>query len=366
MSAGPGTHDGKMKIGIDVRKISDYGIGTHIRNVVLPAASMMPQHQFFLYYDPHNATDQNPDYHWIEERAGKYSIREHFSLARKAKMNRIDLFHAPHYTLPLFLRSPAVVTIHDLIHLKFEHYFPAWKVHAAKYLIRKSATKSRKIITVSETTLNDLLDWIPSLEGKVEVIYNRLSEVCFEESSGTDVRSLGIGEEFILYVGNFKKHKGIDILLDAFSRNSGLPPLILVGSGHDLEHDLSERILGMRNVRLLGFAGQKILRALYSRALLFVFPSRYEGFGYPPLEAMAAGCAVLSSDAPAMKEVLGDAAEFFESGNPEDLLAKTEMLLSDQVLRNKLRQAGVLQARKFATDQSSRKIVELWERCAAP
>jgi glycosyltransferase involved in cell wall biosynthesis len=353
-----------MRIGIDVRKITDYGIGTHIRNVVLPAAVLMPEHEFFLYFDPNDSIDRDPVFHWIEEVAGKYSIREHFSLSRKAKMNRIDLFHAPHYTLPIFLRCPSVVTIHDLIHIRFHQYFPAWKVQAAKFVIRNGAKKAHRIITVSQTTRNDLLDWMPSLESKVQVLYNRLEQECFDPVPGIDPGSLGIAKEFILYVGNFKKHKGIDTLIDAYSRDPCLPQLVLVGSGSDMDYDLGERILNIRNVRMLGFAGADILRALYSRALLFVFPSRYEGFGYPPLEAMAAGCPVLSSDAPALKEILGDAAEFFRCGDAEELLAKLQSLLSDGVRRRALTESGAMQARKFATDESSRKIVELWERWA--
>ncbi|MGH9858243.1 MAG: glycosyltransferase family 4 protein, partial [Acidobacteriota bacterium] len=227
------------------------------------------------------------------------------------------------------------------------------------------AKKAHRIITVSQTTRNDLLDWMPSLESKVQVIYNRLDQDCFEPAPAIDPGSLGIAKEFILYVGNFKKHKGLDTLIDAYSKDTRLPQLVLVGSGSNMDHDLSERILSIRNLRMLGFAGPEILRALYSRALLFVFPSRYEGFGYPPLEAMAAGCPVLSSDAPAMKEILGDGAEFFRCGDAEELLAKLQSLLSDGVRRQALTESGALQARKFATDESSRKIVELWGQIGA-
>src|SRR5262245_57994077 len=123
-----------MKIGIDIRKIADYGIGTHIKNVVLAAAEIAPQHEFYFYYDPSNTIETNPRFHLEPEPAAKYSLREHFSLAQKARANQIDLFHSPHYTLPLRLEGRSIVTIHDLIHLKFQEYFPAWKVQAAKYV----------------------------------------------------------------------------------------------------------------------------------------------------------------------------------------------------------------------------------------
>ncbi|MCI0416381.1 glycosyltransferase family 4 protein [bacterium] len=351
-----------MRIGIDVRKIADYGIGTHIRNVVLPAASLAQGHEFIFYYDPSNTIDVRPSFRWIEEPSGKYSVWEHFSLARKAKANGVQLFHSPHYTLPLMVDCPSIVTIHDVIHLKFPEYFPGWKVQAAKYVMKQAAQKARRIIAVSETTRKDLLQWFPGIAEKIRIIYNRLPQEWFQPPPAIDLNHLGIPADFLLYVGNFKKHKGIETLIQAYSRRANLPPLVLVGQGHQMDHELSARILSTPNVRLLGFADAKFLRKLYAQALLFVFPSLYEGFGYPPLEAMASGCCVLSSDAPAMKEVLGSAAEFFERGNAEELLSKIQLLLSDGERRNALRNSGLQQAKKFATDESPRRLLEEWNR----
>lgn len=349
-----------MKIGIDVRKIEDYGIGTHIRNVVLATAARAPQHDFYLYCDPANKVEVDPAFHLIEEPAGKYSLREHFSLAHKAKANGIDLFHSPHYTLPLRLECRSIVTVHDLIHLKFQQYFPAWKVQAAKYVLRHAAQKSDRILAVSETTRADLIEWMPEVQSKITVIYNRLSQHWFQPPPPIDLAKVGIPEDFLLYVGNFKRHKGIDTLLDAYCKNTALPPLVLVGQNHETEHELSEKILRTPNVRLLGFAGTDFLRVLYSRATLFVFPSLYEGFGYPPLEAMASGCPVLSSDAPAMKEVLGASAEYFDRGNVEDLLSKLEIICADGDRRKTLTELGLEQARRFTSDEPLLRLLEIW------
>jgi len=349
-----------MKIGIDIRKINDYGIGTHIRNVVLRAADQAKQHEFFLYYDPANTVDVNPYFHLVQEPAAKYSLREHFSLARSAKANAIDLFHSPHYTLPLRLDCRSIVTVHDLIHFKFQEYFPAWKVHAAKYVLRRAVQKSERILVVSQTTRADLIEWMPEAESKIAVLYNRLSQEWFERPPGIDLTKAGIPQEFLLYIGNFKKHKGIDTLIEAYARSKDLPALVLVGQNHDMEHELSDKILNTPNVRLLGFARSELLRALYSRAMLFVFPSRYEGFGYPPLEAMASGCPVLSSDTPALKEVLGGAAEFFACGNSEDLLSRLTRICADAAKRKRLSELGRDQALKFRSEESLRTLLEIW------
>jgi glycosyltransferase involved in cell wall biosynthesis len=349
-----------MKIGIDIRKITDYGIGTHIKNVVLSTAKIGKQHEFYFYYDPSNPIDLEPGFHLEPEPASKYSLREHFSLAQKAKANQIDLFHSPHYTLPLRLDCRCIVTVHDMIHLKFQEYFPAWKVQAAKYVLRRAAQKSEKIIVVSKTTRADLMEWMPELESKITVIYNRLSTGWFQPPPKLDLSKAGIPRDFILYVGNFKKHKGIETLIRAYASKPDLPPLILAGHNHNAEHELTEKILNLPNVRLLGFAENDFLRALYCNAMFFVFPSLYEGFGYPPLEAMASGCPVLSSDAPAMKEVLGDSAEYFARGNFEDLLSKIEKFSADTQRRKLLSEAGMENAQKYTSEEPLKKILELW------
>ena len=349
-----------MKIGIDIRKINDYGIGTHIRNVVLAAADIATQHEFFLFYDPVDSPNTNPRFQLIAEPSAKYSLREHFSLARNAKEQAIDLFHSPHYTLPLRWEGRSIVTVHDLIHIKFQEYFPAWKVQAARYVLRRAVQKSEKVIVVSDTTRADLTELIPEATKKIHVIYNRLSQKWFGPAPKTSLDSLGIPNDFILYTGNFKKHKGIDVLMEAYRAGKDLPFLVLIGQNHDLDHDLSQQILNTPNVRLLGFGRTDFLHTLYSRAMLFVFPSRYEGFGYPPLEAMACGCPVLSSDAPAMKEVLGNAADFFASGNAEDLLCRLVEICSDETKRKTLSEMGRIQALKFTTSDSLKKLTELW------
>jgi glycosyltransferase involved in cell wall biosynthesis len=351
-----------MRIGIDIRKLNDYGIGTHIRNVVLRAAELAPQHHFVLYHDPTNIVEYDARNFTLQpEAAGKYSLREHISLGRRVGKNRIDFFHSPHYTFPLFANCRGIVTIHDLIHFKYEEHFPSWKVQAAKFVMRQAARKATTIVTVSETTKRDLLDWMPDVETKVKVVYNRISDEWFDPAPEIHLEAVGIPKDFLLYVGNFKKHKGIGTLIEAYRRAQDFPALVLVGQGTHVDHELSEKIFSTPGVRLLGFASSSLLRKMYSNAQVFVFPSFYEGFGYPPLEAMAGGSPVVSSDAPAMKEVLGDAAEFFERGNADHLLTKLKSILSDSERRKSLIQLGKQQAKKFATDESPHRLIEEWK-----
>lgn len=351
-----------MNIGIDVRKLRDYGIGTHISNVVLHAARQDSANRYFLFCEP-GAQETSPDHFtWIEERSRKYSLREHVSLSRQASDLGIDLFHSPHYTLPYLLTCKSIVTIHDLIHIKFREFFPFWKTRAAEFLIQQTIKKADLVLTVSKTSKEDILELFPAAKGKIEVLYNRLSDQWLQPVPDIDLADLGIPRDYLLYTGNFKKHKGIDTLIDAWSQIKDRPPLVLTGKSGDMDPDLHERIFSLPDIRVFGFAGGDLLRNLYSKAMLFVFPSLYEGFGYPPLEAMLCGTPVLSSDAPALKEILGKDAEFFQRGNAEDLKHKLTGLIADTARRNHLRTAGMKKARSYVTDESSRHLLHIYSR----
>lgn len=354
-----------MNIGIDIRKIRDYGIGTHIRNVILYAAGRDPANRYFLFCDPADFQQPAKNFVWVSDDSPKYSLAEHFSLAKKAAQQKLDLFHSPHFTLPFRLKEKAIVTIHDLIHLKFQHFFPHWKVKAAKFVIQKSIRKAEVILAVSQTTKNDILQFFPQAEGKVQVLYNRLSEEWKASGDGYDVASLGLSKDYLLYVGNFKKHKGLDTLVQAYRKLKEPPPLVLVGKSSGIDQDLSDAIFSDPRIRVFGFADGKLLRSLYSHALLFVFPSLYEGFGYPPLEAMSCGAPVLSSDAPALKEVLQNAAEYFERGNAEELAHKLENLMGDHTKRSTLKEAGKVRAGHFMNDESPDKLLEIYRKVAS-
>jgi glycosyltransferase involved in cell wall biosynthesis len=353
-----------MNIGIDVRKLRDYGIGTHIRNVVLHAARTDTENRYFLFCEPGVRDVADGPFTWIEESSPKYSLREHVSLSRKASEHDIALFHSPHYTLPYLLNCKSIVTIHDLIHLKFREFFPYWKTKAAEFLIQQAIKKADLVITVSKTSKEDILELFPASKGKIEVLYNRLSEEWLQPPQEMDLASLGISEDYLLYVGNFKKHKGIDTLIDAWSRIKDRPALVLAGKSSEMDADLQTKVFSHPGIRVLGFAGGTLLRNLYSKAMLFVFPSLYEGFGYPPLEAMLSGAPVLSSDAPALREILGKDADFFHAGNAEDLHEKLTTLIQDPARRTRHKTAAMKRAKSFVDEESPQKLLQIFRRVA--
>ncbi len=353
-----------MRIGIDIRKLRDYGIGTHIRNVILPAVRMDDQNQYVLFCDPADLQPQEADTIWVAENSSKYSVREHFNLVRKAAAHKIDLFHSPHYTLPLTLKKLSIVTIHDLIQFKFPEFYQAWKVRAGSFVLKRAMEKADLILTVSKTSRNDIVEFYPIAEQKIEVIYNRLDPQWSQPVPELDLTSLGIEKDFILYVGNFKRHKGLETLVDAHGLIKNGPQLVLAGKSRGTETTLMEKCFLNPRIRVLGFAEGRLLRRLYADAMLFVFPSLNEGFGYPPLEAMSSGTPVLSSDAPALCEILADSVEFFERGSVESLAAKLEMMIQDSQRRSEVRSAGQKKAREYMTNDSLEKLLAIYRRFA--
>ncbi len=351
-----------MKIGIDVRKIRDYGIGTHIQNVILPAIRMDTQNQYVLFCTPFDSKENIKNITWVPEDSSKYSIREHYSLAKKAKEQAVDLFHSPHYTLPLALKKTSIVTVHDLIQYKFPQFYPVWKVRAGSFVLKRALEKAELILTVSQTSKRDIAEFYPFTESKIEVVYNRLSPEWLNPAAPLDLSSLGVDKDFILYVGNFKQHKGVETLVDAFRLLKDPPQLVLVGKSNDTESDLLEKCFVTPRVRVLGFAEGRLLHRLYSDAMVFVFPSLYEGFGYPPLEAMSCGAPVLSSDAPALCEILADSVEFFQRGSVESLASKLESMIQGAQKRSLLSAAGRTKAREYMTDTSPHQLLEIYRR----
>lgn len=353
-----------MKIGIDVRKLRDYGIGTHIKNVILPAVWMDEQNQYVLFSDPADLQPEKSNAIWVAENSGKYSVREHFNLGRKAAAHKIDLFHSPHYTLPLTFNKLSIVTIHDLIQFKFPQFYPAWKIRAGTFLLKRVVQKADLILTVSKTSRKDIAELYPAAESKIEVIYNRLDPQWSQPVPPLDLSSLGIEKDYLLYVGNFKKHKGLETLVDAYGLLKDPPQLVLVGKSGDTDSASLEKCFANSRIRVLGFAEGRMLRRLYADALFFVFPSLYEGFGYPPLEAMSSGTPVLSSDTPALCEILAESVEFFKTGSVESLAAKLEMMIQNSGRRSELRTAGQKRAKEFMTSDSPQKLLAIYRRFA--
>ena len=322
-----------MRIGIDARKIGDFGIGTYIRGL-LQALAAADDGDTYVAFAPASLAHRLPDgiEHVVVD-APHYSFRELIAVGRAVDRAGIDLFHAPHYVVP-FIRAPFVVTIHDLIHLR--HRNPMARLYARR-MLRRAVRKSRRVLTVSEAVKNDIVTTFGCSSDHVVVTPNGVGARFSADGPKAEGR-------YFLYVGNDKPHKNVDVLADAFA---GVDRASLVLAGAPFE-----RFRSRGRVVVTGFVDDDELAALYRGAIALVMPSREEGFGLPALEAMASGCAVITSNAPALVEITGDAAIHVEA-NVDALRDAMHRLASDDVLRQTLASRGIERARMFT-----------WTRCA--
>jgi glycosyltransferase involved in cell wall biosynthesis len=264
------------------------------------------------------------------------------------------------------------VTIHDCIHLMFPQYLPnRFALAYARTSIALAARRATRIMTVSESSKRDILRFVDAPPGKIDVIYNAYDERFGIEPGEEDVLRVReryqLQDPFVLYAGNVKPHKNLERLIDAFSllRGRALDHVKLVLIGDDIskyaalrravhQHQLHRR------VRFLGYMPEETLGALYRLANVFVFPSLYEGFGLPPLEAMASGTPVVTSNVSSLPEVAGDAAVLVDPYDPGAIADGIQRVLTDETLRAELRRKGLARARQFSWDQSVRRIREIY------
>jgi glycosyltransferase involved in cell wall biosynthesis len=358
-----------MRIAIDARKWKDYGIGTYVRNVVRHLARLDRESTYYLLCDrADEATlrDLAANFVPVVEASAGYSVAEHLSIPRKLRQLGADLFHSPHYVLPLVGRTPSVVTIHDCIHLLFPQYLPNRLAHRyARFMMQQAVEKSALVFTVSEASRRDILRFFPQADpDRVLVVPNAidpsLREVPDEAEMDRVRERYQIRGRFVLYAGNIKPHKNLDRLIEAFGRlrhRSGFEDLKLLIIGDEVSKYGSLRrtveAAGVRqDARFFGFVPDRTLACLYRLASVFAFPSLYEGFGLPPLEAMACGTPVVTSNVSSLPEVVGDAALLVDPRDVDALADAMGRALSDDTLRAELVTRGRARAELFSWERS--------------
>ncbi len=312
------------------------------------------------------------DIHW-------YTIKEQIVMPWLIDRARLDLVHFPHWNVPLLVRTPFVVTIHDLILLEEPLSAKATTRHPAIFALKRAAQRlilknalwrARAIIAVSNHTKSSILKffpWVP--EKKIHVIYEGLTPLVHAPKRVPEAHSSP--PLSLLYVGNAYPHKNLEMLLAAFQRLRTHHPnlsLTLAGRGDVFYERLKQKTLAMGlapHVRFVLNPTDASLSELYVAADLYVFPSRHEGFGLPPLEAMSAGVPVVSSNAGAMPEILGDAAAYFDPRNVHDMTRTIQLTLTDAHLRERLIQKGFEQIQRYSWSKMARKILDIYQRHAS-
>ncbi|MCR4314316.1 MAG: glycosyltransferase family 4 protein [Candidatus Uhrbacteria bacterium] len=384
-----------MRIGIDARmlgpNVGGGGLGRYVEELVHELGQLDHKNRYVLFLkkkgqwvEPAVAPADNvgamageevekriADVHW-------YTIKEQLLMPRLIDREKLDLIHFPHWNVPLLLRTPFVVTIHDLILLEeprsakvtTRHPFIFFLKRIGYRIVLKSALKrARAIITVSQYTKSSILrhfPWVPS--EKIHVVYEGLTNLSHLSTFPPSHLS---SSPYFLYVGNAYPHKNLESLLHAFSFFHKLHPEVhLILAGRDdifyerLKKELEEIDVAPETVAFVMNPSDTELANLYRGATLYLFPSRSEGFGLPPLEAMSFGIPVAAARRTSLPEILGDAALWFDPDSIEEMVDAMETALTDKALRDQLVKKGFEQIKRYSWTTMTREIIEIYERNA--
>jgi glycosyltransferase involved in cell wall biosynthesis len=286
-------------------------------------------------------------------------------LPRLASRAGVDVLHSLANTAPLYGGFRRVVTIHDLIHRFHPETHGGLKARGVALLVPLAVRRSHRIITVSAATADDLVAHLRTARSKIDVVHSGVPPV------RTEPVAPSFDRPFVLTVAAKRPHKNLPRLLQAWARlDPATRPLLVApgyGTWHDDELAAEAARLGIADdVRMLGWVSDAELEGLYAGARAFVFPSLYEGFGLPVLEAMARGLPVACSDRGSLREIAGDAALLFDPEDPAAIAAAVQRLLADDALAERLRVAGREHAATFTWAASARGTLDAYRRALRP
>jgi len=370
----------RVRIAIDARKLRDYGIGTYVRNLLRHLGRLDRTTEYVVVCheaDRQIVPELGENFRAVIDSSPGYSLREQFTIPLDLRRAAVNLFHAPHYVLPPLIPCRSVVTIHDCIHLRFPQYLPNRAAHAyARSFLWIATHRSNRILTVSEASKRDILSLFRVPEQKIVVIHNAIDERFWETPAPDEVERVRqryqLDGRFVLYAGNIKPHKNLERLIEAFHtlRKQGVEDVRLLIIGDEISKYATlrravHRLKLHQHVRFFGFVPDKTLAVLYRLASVFIFPSLYEGFGLPPLEAMASGTPVITSNVSSLPEVVGDAALLIDPYQADAIADAMLRVLSDEALRRDLRERGLARARHFSWERSIRRVREIYDEVLA-
>ncbi|HLX43330.1 MAG TPA: glycosyltransferase family 1 protein [Bryobacteraceae bacterium] len=341
------------RIGVNALYLIPGGVGgteIYLRELLAALAQIDAANEYFVFTNLETAVDLVPrqaNFHWkpqaVHARFRPARILwEQIVLPLEASRYRLDVLFNPGFTAPLFAPCRCVTVFHDLQHKRHPEHFRWFDLPMWRLLLWASARRSRTLIAVSEATRADLEHFYPFVKGRVTVIPHGVDPAFFT----LDRAQI---DPYILCVSTLHPHKNLDRLLRAYARTPS-HPLVLAGM-RGFHTDSIEKLiadLGIADsVKIPGWIPREDLLALYARARAFIYPSTFEGFGMPVLEAMAAGIPVACSDIPPLREVAGDAPLYFDPENEDAIAAALDQILTDEPLRHRLTESGRTRARQF-------------------
>lgn len=383
-----------LKIVIDARRIRDFGIGTYIRNLIQALAKADQENQYQIVVSAAHAPlfgGLPPHFQIATYNAEDTRPGEEIAFPLHLRRFAANVYHIPLNRVPFFMPKPYVVTVHDMSTLLFSEE-SGMRMNLRRYRFRRSLLRAGKVLAVSAATRRDVVQTLGIPAERVRLVYSAPAPEFFQRGHTADRRAAGpqteeherrrimeryqINYPFLLYAGNIRPQKNIPRLVEAFavvrSELANHPAysdlrLIIIGDQIARNPAVRHAVIHSRVencARFLGFVPFDTLRIFYECAAAFVFPSLYEGFGLPPLEAMASGTAVVTSNVSSLPEAVNDAAMLVNPENVFDIARGIREVLLDPELRARLVAKGMEQAARFSWDRTAREVIEVYEEVA--
>jgi glycosyltransferase involved in cell wall biosynthesis len=371
-----------LHVAIDIRRLRDFGIGTYIRNLVRALGDLDRENRYTLVATEAEPPEfarlpQNFDYAVYSKATTRAGGLSYSLFLRGLSAN---LFHIPLNSVPLLMPRPYVVTVHDVSRLLYDNA-PGFRNNVRLQRFRRGLLRAARVMTVSNATRRDVESVLGIPAAHIRTIYNAPDPAFLEPAPPAPrlqriMDRYQIDYPFLLYAGNIRPQKNIPRLVEAFAVVRGELKdhpffhnlhLIIIGDEISNYPAVRHAVIKTRAepvVRFLGFVPIEALRCLYQTAQAFVFPSLYEGFGLPPLEAMSCGAPVVASNVSALPEVIGDAAVIVNPENVFDIARGIREILLDADLRQRVIARGYEQSRRFSWETTASQVLETYRQVA--
>jgi len=368
-----------MRVAINCRsflKRKHTGIGRYAYNLVQSLSAIDCQNQYFLYakkriFDFRRKNPKPP--------ADNFSVKiDYFQRGLQKSCPSVDIYHLPSPDVIENTSAKVVVTVHDMIYKRFPQGHTPQTCALSDQYMRETVEKAEKIICCSQSTMDDLIRYFDVDQGRLRLVYQGVDNDVFYPLDHNEidlavsvVRKLGIDNHFILFVGTLEPRKNLNHLLRAFSeikkREDFNRKLVVVGMKGWMVGNLKATLqeLGIdRDVVFLGYVDDKNLRYLYCLAEVFVFPSFYEGFGFPILEAFCCGASVIASSVSSCPEIAQDAALLVDPYDVKEIQQGIERLLDDETLASELKQKAIKRSQNFSFKKTAYETLSVYKELA--
>ncbi len=360
------------------------GSGQYLRRLTKALSAYVPELESLIFVPGDEPGESLPHIKIMFVPVKRGAVRkvwwEQVTIPRMALKHHADVLHIPYWAPPIGAQLPTITTVHDLIPLVLPAYRGGLRVRSYTALVSAATPRASMILTDSLASQRDIQERLHIPETQIRAIHLAVDDSFQSGEDALDIntlRAVGIEPGYIFYLGGFDKRKNLNAVIQAFAIvKSACNEAVLVIGGKLPQEDtpfnpdprrlVEEAGLIQNSVRFLGFVPESAKPALYRGARLFVFPSEYEGFGYPPLEALACGTPVVGSNAASMPEVVGDAGVLLAPSDTEGLAGAMIHILTDDTYHAELRNRAVKQAAKFSWQRTALLTYDAYQQALSP